>query len=196
MKKTTQLLCIIALSLIFTSINSFAQKGNHIYLGYGVASADAIGNELADIIVTSATNGQVTTTNSNYSGAVFAGYRGYITEKLELGGTFIFERASKDVLSGGTQIGSVATNSYTVLAELKYNYINDESFRLHSGIGAGLAHSRISTTADARTEKDKMNNFAYQVDAIGVSFGNKISISANAGFGYKGIINAVLAYGF
>lgn len=196
MKKTTKLLCIISLCLGFFLQNSFAQKGKHIYFGYGVASVDAIGDELADIMIMTSTGGTITTSNSKYTGAIFAGYRGYITEKLELGGTFIFENASKDILSEGRKIGSFSTKSYAVMAELKYNYINGDRFRLHSGMGAGLAHSRYANNADAATGKDKQNNFAYQVDAIGVSFGNKFSISANAGFGYKGIFNAVLAYGF
>src|SRR5690606_20456350 len=178
------------------SQNSFAQQDNHIYIGYGVASVRSIENALEDLIITTATGGSLTSANDKNSGTIFAGYRNYVSEKLEVGGTVIFERASRDVLSNSEYTGSVASNTYAILAELKYNYFNHPRFRLHSGIGAGLAHSRISTKDDAKTEKDKVTSFAYQVDAIGVSYGEKFSISLNAGFGYKGIVNAVVAYGF
>lgn len=198
MKRTIKLLSVTALCIFYFTQNSFAQKKNHIYFGYGVPSANSIADELVDILVTTATGGAYQTSDSKYTGAIFAGYRGYITDKLELGGTFIFEHASKDLLVESAKSGSMSSNSFTILAELKYNYINRRRFRLHSGIGGGLANTRVSINDNdkAKTEKDKMNDFAYQIDAIGVSYGDKISFSLNAGYGYKGIVNVVLAYGF
>jgi len=196
MKKITKLLCSAIAYFILFSQNSFAQQDNHMYIGYGVASVRSIENALEDLIITGATGGSLTTANDKNSGTIFAGYRNYVSEKLEVGGTVIFERASNDILSDSEYTGSVSSNTYAILAELKYNYINHTRFRLHSGIGAGLAHSRISTKDNAKTEKDKTTNFAYQVDAIGVSYGEKFSVSLNAGFGYKGVVNVVAAYGF
>ena len=195
MRKTTMLLCFLAIGIVFFQKSSFAQQGGHIYIGYGVPTAHEIGDAIEDIIVTTATGGIASTANVNYSGAIFAGYRRHLTEKMEVGGTFVFENGSKDVLSESTKIGSISTNSYAVLAELKYNYISRERFKLHSGVGAGFAHTRVSNEDGAHTEKEKINRFAYQVDAIGVSYGRRLSISVNAGYGYKGIVNVVLAYG-
>ncbi|MGO3240609.1 MAG: hypothetical protein ACTIKD_09125 [Sphingobacteriaceae bacterium] len=198
MRKTILLLFNLGLVLgiVFFPKNSAAQQGSHIYIGYGTATAHEIGDEIEDIIITTATGGIAGTANVKYSGAIFAGYRSHLTERLEVGGTFVFETGSKDVLSQSTKVGSISTNSYAVLAELKYNYIARERFKLHSGVGAGFAHMRVSTEDDAQMDKEKINNFAYQVDAIGVTYGNRFSVSLNAGFGYKGIVNAVLAYGF
>ncbi|MGH2624929.1 MAG: outer membrane beta-barrel protein [Sphingobacterium sp.] len=196
MKKVTKLLVTSVVCFILFSQNSFAQQDNHIYIGYGVASVRSIEDEIENIIITTATGGSLSSTNAKNSGTIFAGYRNYVSEKLEIGGTLIFEHASRDILSDSKYSGSLASNTYAVLAELKYNYINHPRFRLHSGLGAGLAHSRISTEDDVKTEKDQVTDFAYQVDAIGVSYGEKFSVSLNAGFGYRGIVNAVLAYGF
>lgn len=198
MKNTTLLLFSLGLGLgiIFFPKNSVAQQGNHIYVGYGTATAHEISDEIADIIITTATGGIAGTANVKYSGAIFAGYRSHLTERIEVGGTFVFESGSKDVLSESTKVGSVSTKSYAILADLKYNYIARQRFKLHSGIGAGFAYMRVSTEDDAKTDKEKINNFAYQVDAIGATYGDRFSVSLNAGFGYKGIVNAVLAYGF
>lgn len=176
--------------------STFAQDGNSFYLGYGVATANSIDDALADIAITGVTGGAYNVADSKYTGAIFAGYRGYIAEKLELGGTFVYEHASKDILIESSKAGSISTKTYAILAELKYNYINKEKFRLYSGAAAGLAHSRISAEDNVDTEKSKTNDFAYQVDGIGVTYGDDFSISINAGYGYKGIVSAVLAYGF
>ncbi len=197
MKNTIKFYLMVAFCFFYFIQESSAQQKNHIYVGYGIATADDIGNELADIVITAISGGKITTANSKYSGAIFAGYRTYITPKLEVGGTFVYERGAKDVLVDGKDGGTLTTNSYGLLAELKYNYINHTRFRLHSGIGAGMAHSQVSTEeSEYKTDKENTNSFAYQVDAIGATYGDKFSISLNAGFGYKGIINAVLAYGF
>ncbi|QNL51916.1 outer membrane beta-barrel protein [Olivibacter sp. SDN3] len=187
---------VVATLFLFASItrNGFAQDGGSFYLGYGVATANSIEDVIADIIVTTATGGSYNVADSRYTGAIFGGYRAYITERLEFGGTFVYENSSKDLLSGSTKAGDISTNTYAVLAELKYNYINHRHFRLHSGIGAGVAHARSSTKDDVIIEKDKATDFAYQVDAIGISYGNPFSISLNVGYGYKGIANLVLAY--
>lgn len=197
MKNMIKIISLTALCFLFLSPSSTAQQRNHIYLGYGGASVESISNELADIIISATTGGNVTTANSKYSGALFAGYRSYVTEKLEVGGTFVYERASKDVLENDQKSGSVSTNTYALLAEMKYNYINQRKFKLHSGLGAGMSHTRVSTKEDVHEpNKETLNNFAYQLDVIGLTYGDQLSISANAGFGSKGIINAVLAYGF
>lgn len=197
MKRLSIKLFIATLCLFACSTRgAFAQDGNSFYIGYGVATANSIDDALADIVITGVTGGTYNVANSKYTGAVFAGYRGYIAERLELGGTFVYEHASKDILIESAKAGSISTKTYAILAELKYNYINKEKFRLYSGAAAGLAHSRISAEDNVDTEKSKTNDFAYQVDGIGVSYGDAFSISINAGYGYKGIISAVLAYGF
>lgn len=196
MKNTIKIILTMALCIAFIQQGA-AQQKNHIYVGYGVASADDIGNELADIIVTAISGGTVTTANASYSGVFFAGYRTYVTPKLEVGGTVIYEHASRDVFVNGKADGSVSTDSYGLLAELKYNYINRSRFRLHSGIGAGMAHSSVSAdNEDHDINEDETNSFAYQVDAIGATYGDRFSVSVNLGFGYKGIVNAGLAYDF
>lgn len=180
--------------LVFFTQNGLAQDGGSFYVGYGVATANSVEDVIGDIIITTATGGSYKVTDSKYSGAIFGGYRSYVTEKLELGGTFVYENSSKDVLMESAGTSSVSTKTYALLAELKYNYINHQSFRLHSGIGAGVAHARTSTEDDVKIEKDKTTDFAYQVDAIGVSYGKAFSVSLNVGYGYKGIANIVLAY--
>ncbi|MFC6101334.1 outer membrane beta-barrel protein [Olivibacter domesticus] len=191
---STKLFVAILFLLVCFTRNSFAQGGGTFYLGYGVATANSIEDVITDIVITTATGGAYKVADSKYSGAIFGGYRAYITKKLEFGGTFVYENSSKDLLSESTKAGSVSTNTYAVLAELKYNYINHENFRLHSGLGAGVAHARSSTQDDVIIEKDKTTDFAYQVDAIGISYGHPFSISLNLGYGYKGIANLVLAY--
>lgn len=174
--------------------NGLAQDGGTFYLGYGVATTNSIEDIIADIVITTATGGSYKVADSKYTGAIFGGYRAYVTEKLEFGGTFVYENSSKDLLMESTKVSNISTNTYAVLAELKYNYINHENFRLHSGIGAGVAHARSSTKDDVIIEKDEATDFAYQVDAIGFSYGSAFSISLNLGYGYKGISNLVLAY--
>lgn len=191
---STKLFVAILFLLICFTRNGFAQYGGSFYLGYGVATANSIEDVITDIVITTATGGSYNVADSKYSGAIFGGYRTYITKKLEFGGTFVYENSSKDLLKESIKAGSVSTNTYAILAELKYNYINHEKFRLHSGIGAGVAHARSSTKDDVIIEHDNTTDFAYQVDALGFSYGKTFSVSLNVGYGYKGVANLVLAY--
>lgn len=186
----------VAALCLFISVTQkgFAQSGGSLYLGYGIATANSIEDVITDIVIITATGGSYRVTDSKYSGAIFGGYRSYIIEKLEFGGTFVYENASKDLLTESEGTSSISTKTYAVLAELKYNYINHQHFRLHSGIGAGVAHARTSAEDDVRVEKDKTTDFAYQIDAIGVSYGKAFSVSLNIGYGYKGLANLGLAY--
>ncbi|WP_343561675.1 hypothetical protein [Sphingobacterium sp.] len=185
----------IALFFFLISIkNSKAQQGGNIFLGYGVASSRSIEDVITDIFAATTTGGNYKVTDSKYSGAIFGGYRTFVSRKTELAGTFVYERASKDIASDTEQYDKITSNTYAVLAGLKYNYINRPSFRLHSGLDAGIAFTKNSTAVKIVLDSDKETNFAYQIDAIGLSYGRKLSFSLNVGYGFKGIANLVLAH--
>lgn len=87
----------------------------------------------------------------------------------------------------------------TVLPDYQYAWILRPGRRWYSGAAVGISwQQRKEKHNDFSLEKEEFDKarFAYQVTAVGFSFGRKIGGYAELGYGYKGILSTGLKYGF
>ncbi|TYR32209.1 hypothetical protein FXV77_19615 [Sphingobacterium phlebotomi] len=73
-----------------------------------------------------------------------------------------------------------------IMAEGKYNYLKQNKWRLYSAAMTGVG---IGTSSEGNI------GFAFHVDAIGFSYGTKISPFLNLGLGFKGLVNVGIQIG-
>lgn len=176
------------------------EKGtSEMRVGYGYATSTHLAYDVVEIFGTVFTLGNITYENEISSGAIHIGYNYAISEKFLLGGFFAFENITNDVKSSGNLIGKNSSKFYTVAIEASYRYVSKEKISLYSGLGIGYSFGNMqfdsSTTAEASYD-DKANIFNFQITGIGFRYGNSFGVFAEAGYGYRGIVNAGVSYKF
>ena len=201
MKKMKTFKIVIGL-LFFASINPLLaqEKGtSEIKAGYGYATSTQLVDDISEIFGTIFTLGNITYENEKSSGALYMGYNYAVGEKFLLGGFFAFEQITTDVKSGDDLIGKNTGKFYTIAIESKYCYVSTEKVQLYSGLGLGYSFGNLQFDSSSSSESstdDKANIFNFQITGIGFRYGSSFGAFAEAGFGYKGIINAGISYQF
>ncbi|SFW16897.1 hypothetical protein SAMN02927921_00303 [Sinomicrobium oceani] len=112
-----------------------------------------------------------------------------------MGGSFVYEYSSGTTFrkedNTFKETGEVSANNYTIAAEGNYLYLNHTKFQLYSGIGAGVSFAKEKYNPNepsSGSDDDSLSHFNFHLNAIGLRYGNKLGVFAEAGFGYKGII--------
>lgn len=139
------------------------------------------------------------------SGVYHLGYRYEGTGRHSFGVLLTGER-QEVTKRGGTQHPEAWKeyiawqDSYlTVLLGYQYAWGLGPRSKWYSGVAPGISwQQRKEKHNDFSLEKDEFGKarFAYQVTAVGFSFGRKIGGYAELGYGYKGILSTGLKYGF
>jgi hypothetical protein len=80
----------------------------------------------------------------------------------------------------------------TFMANGKYYYISNSSIRLYSGLAAGYCHLNSKSTLS----NDNNGVFAFQLNALGIRFGNRVGVLSELGFGYEGVVKAGISFRF
>lgn len=188
---------ILALAALLTvTISAQAQdrlKHHEIAAGYGFLGTSEMISIFSDVLATAITGGNYSKTDNKWSGNLIASYKFTPTNRLALGLTYAYTRNTATINVHDVPSGTSTTNYHTLAAEVQYNYISREYFRLYSGVGAGITSytERYEPNAGS-TEKNTAGHFNFQLSAIGIKFGNRIGAMAEAGFGYKGLLSAGL----
>jgi hypothetical protein len=91
-----------------------------------------------------------------------------------------------------------ATKQWVIAGEAQVAYIQPfDNLHIYVMIGLGLANNNATITpAPYAGEKIVGNGLVLQVTPVGISFGKKIKVFAEAGYGYKGILNTGIQAGF
>lgn len=78
------------------------------------------------------------------------------------------------------------TNMFNAYAKIEVNYFTNKSgnFKLYGNVYGGLSH----LSYDSYNQKhDSADLFGIQVNLLGLSYGNKLGLFTEFGFGFKGI---------
>ncbi len=180
---------IITLMLVLPA-SIFAQEKKHeIVLGYGVATHYAIVEEIAGIFGVFITLGEFTTQLESGTGAIVLGYRYSLKDKISVGLDGSYTKLKGFLKVEGNAVGDINKHFYTIAPYVSYNYVKKGNLSMYSGIGLGYAFVKNVYTTDDGSEIKNTGEFAFHINAFGVRYGNKICAFAEAGYGYKGIMN-------
>lgn len=189
---------ILLLIAAFISLGAMAQK-SEIRVGYGVASANRLVNTKHGIFGTDWKQQYSDIKSVNVgaaSGAITFGYR-YKVSRIRIGLAGAYEKINGKytfIDSSSTDVTANGKNTYwTLAADLQFSYLKLPKgiVELYWGASAGIAfESQEFKNVKNFINDAKHNRFAYQVVPIGVSVGVPwIGAYAEAGFGYRGVLN-------
>ena len=86
---------------------------------------------------------------------------------------------------------------FAAVPAIKFIYCNTETLQMYSGLQAGIS---LITAKIIRSKGEVSNGanigFWGQLIAFGINYGKDFYIGAEAGFGYKGVLNLVAGYRF
>lgn len=86
---------------------------------------------------------------------------------------------------------------FAAVPAIKFIYCNTETLQMYSGLQAGIS---LITAKIIRSKGEVSNGtnigFWGQLIAFGINYGKDFYIGAEAGFGYKGVLNLVVGYRF
>lgn len=86
---------------------------------------------------------------------------------------------------------------FSIAPAIKFSYYNAERVQMYSGLQAGISLiSGKNLYVDGRTVAGSTMSFFFQLTAFGINYGKDFYIGAEAGFGYKGVLNLVAGYRF
>ena len=86
---------------------------------------------------------------------------------------------------------------FTIAPAIKFSYYNAERVQMYSGLQAGISLiSGKNLYVDGRTVAGSTMSFFFQLTAFGINYGKDFYIGAEAGFGYKGMLNLTAGYRF
>ena len=130
--------------------------------------------------------------NEKWWYGVSAAYSRNSAHNLVYTGTFYKEGTfqSINVLRSNNDVFSIAP-------AIKFSYYNAERVQMYSGLQAGISLiSGKNLYVDGRTVAGSTMSFFFQLTAFGINYGKDFYIGAEAGFGYKGVLNLVAGYRF
>ena len=86
---------------------------------------------------------------------------------------------------------------FIIAPAIKFSYYNAERVQMYSGLQAGISLiSGKNLYVDGRTVAGSTMSFFFQLTAFGINYGKDFYIGAEAGFGYKGMLNLTAGYRF
>lgn len=170
-----------------------AQTNKHeINAGVGIFSTSEIIDIFADILTTGITGGAYNADKS-YTGSFHLGYKYRFTDRVSAGGTLLYEHATADAMINNVKEGDFKNNYYTLAAEMDYRYLNKGNVTLYGTLGAGATlYTQKYTSNEGEKDSNNAVHFNFQITPIGIKYGSRFGVFAEAGFGYKGILSAGL----
>lgn len=130
--------------------------------------------------------------NEKWWYGISAAYSRNSIHNLVYTGTFYKEGTfqSINVLRSNNDVFSIAPT-------IKFSYYNAERVQMYSGLQAGISLiSGKNLYVDGRIVAGSTMGFFFQLTAFGINYGKDFYIGAEAGFGYKGVLNLVAGYRF
>ncbi|TDK43455.1 hypothetical protein [Algoriphagus formosus] len=176
---------VIMLVIVF---DSNAQESKvEVRAGYGVLSAQAIGSVLSNSIVGGLDGYEKTDISSG--GALIFSLLFNPSNRISFGLDFGYEKL--DVIYESPSQANITSKDrfITVMPRVDLRYVNKEAYSLYGSLAAGGSF----LSAERGNESEQGVAFAYQITPIGIRFGNNIALFAEAGFGFRGLLNAGLS---
>lgn len=131
--------------------------------------------------------------NNAFSDVWSVGYRYYVNPRFNVGGDISYMRNKTDyTLTKGTDVrqGERQNNFYMVMPTAEYLYMNRPKVQLYGNLGVGVLSLSGHSTVTTDRHDYSATTVAFQVNPIGVRFGQRFGGFAELGFGLKGILTA------
>jgi hypothetical protein len=132
---------------------------------------------------------------SSVSGLWSIGYRYYVAPRFNIGADIGYMKFNADyLLTKGAEERKGERNTTFLLAlpNAEYVYLNKPKVQLYGNLGLGMIHlsGHSDVAGDGQPYDYSASTFAFQVNPIGVRFGQRFGGFAELGFGLKGIFSA------
>ncbi len=191
--------------LIFISCTGlFGQSYDRSYLhhdimvSYGLPATDMFQDINSSMLDDKFPDMRYTRDNYRGSGIISLTYRHVSKNEYMFWGIGAsYNQTVSDIYNVGQLEGELKRSFITIAIEGHYRYQNMKKIQLYSGIGIGYTFGNetlVPTTHSGNASSSgSINQFAWQINAIGIRIGNSIAGFAEFGYGYKGIINVGLS---
>ena len=166
---------LMAAAVVAMAVPAAAQgsRRSEVSVSYGVAPVTDWIDSYSDMLTGLFTNAN---TDLKGWGAVTVGYSFRLIGSLRLRGA-----------------GSEIRNRYwSLLPNVKWNWMNLKVVSFYSRLGAGASFSR----SEVGGESGKSTQFAFQVSPVGVEVGGRVAAYAEAGIGTSGCLLVGVRYRF
>lgn len=175
----------------------FGQEAtSEIEVGFGAGTTPTFVEAISEVLVSLASLGSVDVETSTTGGISF-GYKSRVSDQLDLGVNYVYQHFDKTLSQDNTQVGTGDINWHSVLGSLDYYWVDNTNFGLFSSAGLGFsAYNEEQRDDSGQMESESQLYVAYQLDIVGVEFGNNFNGSLALGFGYEGILSMNLGYRF
>jgi hypothetical protein len=197
----TKTLIALCLTIAFSSGNIKAQENerkHEISVGFGIWSTSNLAFGFGDSFANSFDfAGAVKFKEQAASPVYHVNYKYLLTPRFNIGGTLIFGTETGKGMIGNQYDGKLSRHYSNLAVEASYKYINKKYFKMYALGGIGYLYLSQTYKPENR-EKDRQSLHAidFQVSPFCVKVGDKIGGYFEAGFGYKGIVNAGVFWGF
>lgn len=192
------LLCSVVLMLL--SVESFSQREykHDVSMGYGAFTSNQILDIASDVLERVGFPEGNTTSGEQYYGGFSINYRNSISEYINTGITFSYDKVTKDVLSKELKVGDLNRDFYTIAAEVDWRYFKREIFQIYSlaGIGYTFISDRYMPFRGEEVTKGDSGIVNFHISVLGIRLGKELAFYSELGFGYKGIFSVGFSYQF
>nr|WP_315028735.1 outer membrane beta-barrel protein [uncultured Chryseobacterium sp.] len=171
--------CLLSLLIGSSLFKSQTKGSSEIKISYGLGTSTDFINTFNTIF----TLGYGPYEKKN-SGAFIIEYNYAVKDRWVVGADLVYQQMTREYLDESSE----KSHNYTVAVKSDYNYISKPKFRMYSGLGLGLTMEKSSNPSQ------NMSHFNFQLTGLGIRLGGRLGVNAELGFGYKGIVNAGLAY--
>jgi hypothetical protein len=136
--------------------------------------------------------------NRNYSPTWHLTYSRALSGRFLIGIGGAYEKASGDYQQNAQIVGSFRRQSYSVAAEGKYLYLNNNTVSCYGSLALGYTINRQheNKPKEWASINQARNHFNLQISPIGIRIGTNLGGFVELGYGYKGILNAGMNYRF
>lgn len=169
------------------------QYRHHVSLAYGIVSVYDVDPMLGGLFPELEASGL---DEGVSMGAVTLGYTYQLSEQLSVGGMFSYA-GSLGVIHYIPNSLRVSQNFFSIMPQVKYNWLERGSWRLYSRASAGVVVAHVNYQDGAElNEQQTAVSFAFQVSPIGFEFGRTLAGFVEAGFGATGVLSVGIRKSF
>ncbi len=189
--------CLTSLFLVSTAFPQEVEgKKNFVYAGIGTLSLPEVAHKFLDIWITALSAGYTTSETRNSMPAVTIGYQMHSSERFTFGASITYEVLKTDIVYGARNAGTNQVSFFSPMAEMRFEYISNETFGMYFEYGIGACFLTNSAKYDQTDDSSSKTIISAQVTPIGLRFGNKFRVHLGMGVGMKGLFTGAVGMRF
>jgi hypothetical protein len=194
---------LVVVTFFMLSLVTFAQQETNILLQRELQIEIGESNNLLRPILSSIFSPSEYRLEGAYSPTVALSYNNSIGSRWMYGVSLAYNRRVERMLHDEgaylKQYSIQDIRSYAIVPSVKYLYKNTETLQMYSGLQAGMCIADIPYTvygAGKERESSSTIGFFGQLTLFGITYGRGFYVGAEAGIGFKGVLNFVSGYRF